>query len=222
MKKILSTLVLLSLVLPILSSAKADDRLGNREDRIENRIKSASTTVKRLENREDNINRIRARIASTTASTTSTSTVKRLEKLDDRLEKQVEQMAKVKDRLLEKELKVIDVLGKIASKIQERITILETKGLNLTSAKAKLAEAATKIEEMTVESNNLATLLDTTASSTDQTTLFQNIRATQDKIKVLAKATHALLVDTIKEINKVLPKNGRSTSTATTTATTTI
>lgn len=210
MKKIFSILILSSLIIPSLSFAKL-------EDRVENRIERASTTERRLENRENNIERIRSRIASTSLATTSTSTVKRLENLDKRLEKQQEQMAKVKERLLGKELKIADVLGKIASKIQERITILEGKGLNMTDAKTKLALASAKLEEMTVEQSNLATLIGTEITEANKDTLFVSIKASQDKIRTLAKENHALLVDTIKEITKVLPRNGRATTTATST-----
>jgi hypothetical protein len=232
--KILCSVMLLSLIIPSLSFARAEDvsgtstkkgpglemRVENREQRIEGIMQRASTTERRLENRENNIERIRERIASTIASTTASST-KRLEKLDNRLQKQQEQMGKVRERLVEKELKVTDVLGKIASKIQARIDILVTKGLDMTAAKAKLALAATKIEEMTAEVTNLTTLIETEVTTENQATLFTSIRASQDKIKVLAKETHALLVDTVKEITKVLPKNGRATSTASTTATST-
>jgi len=190
----------------------------NREQRVENRgeimgirierpLLRASSTEKRLENRENNIERIRDRIASTTASTTASST-KRLEKLDNRLAKQQEQMGKVKDRLINKELKVTEVLGKIASKIEERINILTGKGLDMTAAKAKLAEASAKIESITVEGDNLATLINTEITDTNKDTLFVQVKASQDKIQALAKETHALLVDTVKEITKVLPKNG--------------
>jgi hypothetical protein len=214
MKKIISSLMLLSLVIPVLSLAKIDDKLP----KIEKPLLRASTTEKRLENRENNIDRIRERLASTTASTSA----KRINQLNDRLEKQREQMGKVKERLLERETKVMEVLGKIASKIQERINILAGKGLNMTTANAKLALASAKIEEMTVEGDKLTTLINTEITDTNKVQLFTDIKASQEKIRSLAKATHALLVDTIKEINKVLPGNGRATTTATSTATTTI
>lgn len=193
----------------------------NREARIENRseimniridrpLLRASSTENRLENRENNIERIRDRIASTT---------KKLEKLDDRLAKQVEQMGNVRERLQEKETKVMDVLGQIASKIQARITLLAAKGLNMTAASAKLAEASAKIEAMTVEGDALATLINTEITASSSAQLFIDIRAAQDKIRTMAKETHALLVDTIKEITKVLP--ARSDKEATSTATST-
>lgn len=223
--KIFSLLILLSLIAPALSFANEDEtgtelknkkgpgiemRVQEKEQRIENIMVRASTTEKRLENRENNIEKIRAKIASTTASSG-----KRLEKLDDRLNKQLEQMDKVKDRLLNKEIKITDVLGKIAGKIEERINILANKGLNMTAAKAKLAEATIKIEDMTAESANLATLIGTEITETNQTQLFTAIKSAQEKIKSLAKNTHALLVDTVKEITKVLPKDKISTTTNT-------
>lgn len=225
--KIFSGIILLSLLIPSLSFVSAQGGNGNKplaqnlqnriENRIENQIERASTTQSKLENRENNIERIRARIASTTLATTSTSSVRRMEKLDNRLEKQQEQMEKAKERLLNKELKITEVLNKIAEKIQARINILETRGLNMTGAKSKLGEANAKLEEITTEEENLANLLKTEITEENQVKLFQDIRASQIKIRTLARTTHALLVDTIKEINKVLPKNGRATSTATTT-----
>jgi HPt (histidine-containing phosphotransfer) domain-containing protein len=201
----------------IVKATSTGDRIENRGVRIENRIERpllrASTTEKRLENRENNIERIRARVASTTASTS----VKRLENLDKRLEKQREQMTKVRERLLEKELKVTDALGKIASKIQERITILTSKGLDMTAAKAKLAEASAKIEAITVEGDNLATLINTEITESNKDTLFVSVKASQNKIRTFAREAHGLLVDTVKEITKVLPKNDRATTTATST-----
>lgn len=197
------------------------NRLENRAEimgiRLDRPLLRASTTEKRLENRENNIERIRERIASTTG-TTSTSSIKRMENLDKRFEKQVEQMGKVKERLLEKEMKVTEVLGKIADKIQERIDILTGKGLNMAAANAKLGEAATKLEAITVEGDNLATLIETEITEANKETLFTSIKASQDKIRTLAKETHALLVETIKEITKVLPAK---TKTSTTTATST-
>lgn len=202
----------------------------SREDRVENRgeimrikiehpLLRASTTERRLENRENNIERIRERLASTTASSTASST-RRVENLNNRLEKQREQMERVKDRLLEMEVRITEALGKIATKIQERINILEGRGLNMTAAKAKLALASAKIEAITVEGDNLATLINTEITEANKDTLFVSVKASQDKIRTLAKETHTLLVDTIKEITKVLPRNGenrRSTTTATST-----
>ncbi len=190
--------------------------LENRGVRIDLKIDRASTTEKRLENRQNNIERIMAKIASSTASTTA-STTKKLDKLNDRLQKQQDQMAKVKDRLVNKELKITDVLGQIASKIQARITILEGNGLDLTAAKAKLADASVSIETMTVEENNLATLVNTEITDANQTQLFTDIKTEQDKIRTLARTTQALLVDTVKEIAKVLPAKSHATSTATST-----
>jgi chromosome segregation ATPase len=197
-----------------------EEKLNRLEDRNEDRLAKVADLDLRLKNREDIINRLRAKIASTTlASTTATSsaasTTKRLDNLDNRLNKQLEQMAKVKDRLLNKELKVIEVLTKISAKIAERISILEGKGLNMAPAKAQLALADAKIADVTLEANNLANLLSgtSTATTTDQTKLFQDIKTSQDKIRTMAREAHALLVDTIKEITKVLPRNGQATST---------
>jgi len=205
MKKIISSLTLLSLVLPVLVFAN----LENREVRIENRFERASTTVNRLQNKQNIIERIQTRIASTTASTSA----KRIEKLNERLQKQEEQMGKVKERLLKKELKVSEILSKISGKIAERINILDEKGLDMTASLTKLAEANTKIDELNIEAEKLATLIETEITEKNQTQLFQDIKNSQDNIRILARTAHALLVDTIKEITKVLPaKNATSTN----------
>lgn len=232
MKKITKNLglgIILSLILVPLLTIKAETssstssttskgvRLQNLKEKLEDRaIIRASSTIKRLENREDNIERIRAKIASTTASTTASST-RRLEMLDKRLAKQQEKMNQAKERLINKELKMTEVLGNIAEKIQERITILEGQGLNMTAAKSKLAEAVAKIEDLTMETNNLANLLNSTTTATSSDQLFVDIRTAQEKIKIMARETQSLLVNTVKEITKVLPKKGRATTTATST-----
>jgi len=209
MKKIFSILVLFSLILPVLSSAKIGDRLENQGVRMENRIDRASTTEKMLENRANNIERIQNRIASTTASTSA----KRIERLNERLQKQEEMMTKVKERLLKKELKVTEILSKISGKIAERINILDERGLDMTASLTKLAEADAKIDELNAEADKLATLIETEITEENQAQLFQDIKSAQDDIRVLARTAHALLVDTIKEIAKVLPaKTATSTN----------
>ncbi len=171
----------------------------------------------KLENKQNIINRIQNRLGSTTASTSE----KRMGQLNSRYQKQYEQMERVRERLLAKEMKVIDVLQKIADKIADRIGILTERGLTMDNAEAKLAEATDKITEMTTVANNLADLLETEVTDDNQESLFQEIKTTQNQIKNLARATHALLVDTIKEITKVLPRNDQTTMTATSTATST-
>jgi len=202
---------------------KAREAEKNRLERIKKDLEHpflrASTTVKRLENRENNIERIRDRIASSTLASTTASTTKRLEKLDDRLAKQEEQVGKVRERLQERETKIMDVLGQIASKIQARITLLAAKGLNMSAANAKLAEASAKIEAMTVEGDTLATLINTEITASSSAQLFIDIKASQDRIRTMAKETHVLLVDTTKEINKVFPTKPTKTSTSTATTT---
>jgi hypothetical protein len=227
MKKTINSLLLLSLILPILASAetsatnrtgatvinKLENRIENREmnfnERQDRREVFASTTEVRLENRENNIERIRARIASTTASTSE----KRVERLNERLQKQEEQMTRIRERLLNRELKVIDVLGKISDKIADRINILDEKGLDMTASLTKLAEADAKIDELNTVAGQLSTLISTEITEANQAQIFQEIKAVQDNIRLMARAAHALLVDTIKEITKVLPaKNATSTN----------
>ena len=206
--------MLLTLLVPVFSFAKAQG-WENKGERIENIMVRATTTVNRLENRQNTISRIRERLASTTASTSP----KRIENLNNRLDKQMERMSEVKDRLLNREIKVAEVLGKIADKIAERIDILGERGLNVTAAKAKLAEAIAKIAEITAKADALSTLIETEITDENQTQLFTDIKAIQDDIRTLAKEAKALLIDTIKEITKILPaKLGKiATSTATTT-----
>lgn len=183
-----------------------DDRIGRRDD-------WASSTARVLENRQDKIERIQERLASTTASTSA----KKIERLENKLEKEQEKIEKSRDHLLNRGLKITEVLAKIADKIDERISILEGKGLNMTAAKTKLAEAEAKIEDVIDEGEKLADLIDTEITDANKDQLFTDIKSSQEKLRTLARAAHSLLVDTVKEITKVLPKK-----TATTTATSTI
>ena len=215
MKKILGIGVIVTILLvPVLFiSANASEKP------IVKLLKTSSGTeaekimvAQQIKNRVQNIERIKARIASTTASTSE----KVMNRLENQLQNQEQQMEKAKERLLNKELKVIEILGKISDKIADRIAILEEKDLDLSSATAKLAEANDKIEEVTTEADNLSSLLETEITEDNKDTLFEDIKDSQEKIKTLAKEAKALLVDTVKEITKVLPAK-----TATTTATST-
>jgi len=209
--KIFCGILLLSLIIPSLSFAETEVKpLLNRAAILE---KIASTTEIRLKNREDNIERIRARIASSTSSTTE----KRIAQLNSKYEKQSEKLAAAKDRLLNKELKIVEVLEKIAGKITKRINILETNGSNLASAKAKLKEATDKIDAITAEATKLATSLKAIITKDNKDQLFIDIKASQDNIRTLAKEAKALLVDTIKEITKVLPTKSAESDISTTT-----
>jgi chromosome segregation ATPase len=208
-KKIFGSLLLLTLLVPVLSFAKDGERLENRGPKIDAKLERASTTTMRFENRENNIEKIRTRLASTTASTTE----KRMERLNDRLEKQREQMGKAKERLLNRETKIIETLTKIADKIATRIDILEGKNLDMTAASAKLDEANAKLVDLTAEADVLSALVATEVTEANKDQLFTDIRTAQDKIRTLARETHALLVDTVKEITKVLPQRPATTTT---------
>jgi hypothetical protein len=197
----------------LLKDNNTEDGLSNLGQRVDNKLERASSTENRLENRQNIINKIREKIASSTTASTS----KRVEKLNSRIQNQEEQMLKVKDRLQNKELKITDSLIKIADKIQTRISVLEDRGLDMTSAKAQLALANAKITNITNESSNLATLIGTTITEANQTQLFTDIKAYQDKIKALVFEVHGLLVKTVKEITIVLPRNDKATTTATST-----
>lgn len=183
-------------------------RLDNPETQVQNRLIRANTTEKRLENRENNIEKIRERLNSMTASTSE----QRLDKINERLSNQIEQMNKVRTRLQGKELKITDLLGQIASKIQARINILEERGLDMTNAKEILATVSQKIEDMTIEASNLATLINTEITDTNSNQLFTDIKISQNKIKSLAYNVHLLMTNTIKEITKVLPAKNATTT----------
>jgi DNA repair exonuclease SbcCD ATPase subunit len=174
---------------------KLENRVENLSNKFDNRFIISSTTKDRLENRENNIERIKARLASTTASTSA----KRVEKLNDRLQKQEEQMAKAKDRLLNRELKIADTLGKIASKIQDRIKILATNGVDVTVVQTKLDEATVKIENLIAETARLATLIQTPVTDANADQLEQGITASQKNVRGLANIIKNLLLETVKE-----------------------
>jgi len=202
-KIVISGVIVLTIMIPSLSFVVADDsvEVNTKNKRLEKEV--------RLENRGERIEWIKKELASTTASTSE----KKIEKLNNKLEKQREKMGEARERLLDKELQVTDVLGKIADKIGDRINISENRGLDMTAAKTKLAEASVKIEEITIEGQTLADLIKTEITETNKDTLFASVKTSQNKIRTLAKATHALLVDTVKEITKVLPKKNSATST---------
>ncbi len=220
-----SSLVIVLLAVPMLSvkAQKRENKTSPMERPIKSLLLKASSTEEglnsvgqRLENRQNIIIKIKERIASSTASTTA-STSKRVEKLNNKLQNQEEQMLKVKDRLQNKELKITDSLIKIADKIQTRIDVLEGRGLDMTSVKSQLALANAKITDVTNEASNLATLIGTTISEANQAQLFTDIKTSQNKIKALVFEAHGLLVKTVKEITKVLPRNNKATTTATST-----
>lgn len=187
MKKIISLFFLTLLLIVPIFTLKA-----------ETKNTYASSTIKKLENRENNIERIRERLASTTASTSE----KRMEKLNEQFQKQSEQMTKMRERLMDKESKVVSVIQKITDKITERIGILEAKVKDMTVTKANLALATAKLNELTTEANKMATLIETPITDINKDQIFIDIKTAQDKIKTLAKETKALLIDTVKEITK--------------------
>lgn len=231
-KKIFGMGIILSILLVPILFLEAEDNLASstrrnsdREVRISPLLKAsatimrleerASTTLNRLENRQNIIDRIRAKLASTTASTSP----KRIESLNNRLEKQMEKISEVKDRLLNREIKVTEVLGKISDKISERIDILGEKGFNVTAAKTKLAEAVAKIAEITAKADTLSTLIETEITEANQAQLFADIKTIQVTIRSLVKEAKGLLIDTIKEITKILPAKPEKSATSTATTT---
>jgi len=233
MKKINTTiyLTLALLLFPSLSSIYANNRpIGvvkkfevqsqtstGTQNKIENQIQSkinagvgktesvrerlnirAEQVQLRLEEKESRLNQIRSRIASSSINRTG-------EKLDKTLAKQEEKIIQARKRLANTEIQVIDVLSKIFGKINERISILENKGLDMTQAKLKLTETEEKIDEINTEAGTLADLVLTEITEENQAQILSEIKTKQDTIRTMARATHALLVDIIKEITKVLP-----------------
>ncbi len=213
MKKIIYSSLVLSLFIIPLITVRAETKSPESENSVlwknlspkekENRALEAlklkgivvdqKVAGKRLENRENNI-----------------------EKLNARLGKQQEQMTKAKERLINKELKVVSVLEKIAGKLAERISILgKTKGVALTAASAKLTAAGVKIDELTAAENALATLIQTEITDLNKDSLFVEIKTAQDKIRTIARETKTLLVETIKEINTALPAKPLKATTTT-------
>lgn len=231
MKKILLTSVVLTLLLvPVLfinaqgrraSSTEATARIENREARaasttirMENREARAASTTMRIENRQARMasttlrmEEMRARMASTTLRKEN-----RMASTSERLVRRVEKMNEVRERLANKEFKVISVLEQIAGKIQSRIDTLKGKGLNMSEAEAKLALATENIAKMTTKAAEIATDLETEITEENMQNLGQTIRSAQEIIRDMAKETHGLLKDTIKEITKVLPTQNKTAS----------
>ncbi len=219
-KVLLSGLVATTLLTPLVfiqaeeisREDRREDRIERREERFEKRLTLASSTQARLDKREAQIEKIEARLASTTASST-----KKIEKLTERLEERKAKAEEVKDKLLNKGLKVTEVLGKISAKIQDRIDILKGKGLDLANAQARLDTANAKIDQLTEKSEDLADLLNTEMTEENREQLFEQIQTTHAEARGLAKEAHSLLVDTIKAITEILPKDDKATTTATST-----
>ncbi|MEI6528639.1 MAG: hypothetical protein WCO10_03150 [bacterium] len=189
------------------------------------KLRVASSTVKQLQNRENNIGKIENRIASTTASTTQ----RKVEQLQKMLEKQKQQMEAMKVRIANKEVKAIAVVENIAKRLAERMTILKNKGVVMTEADALFAEAANKIADAKVQADKIKSLLisSSTSTATSSDLVISQVKDLQAIIKVDLKNAQAKLVATIKAINAVRPKFEKpekpvATSTpATSTATTT-
>jgi hypothetical protein len=160
-------------------------------------MERSTTTEKRLENRQTNIERLEQRLASTTATTSE----KKIEKITEQIKQQVEQMNKVKDRLLNIELKAINILGKIANKIQTRINILSDKGQDMTTAREKLNLASRKLEVMTLEADFLANTIRVPVNASTTESLPQRVAESQNKLRTLAKETHSLLVETVQAMS---------------------
>ncbi len=179
------------------------------ENKVNGLLQRIDIAEKRLENREKNIEIIREKIASTTAFNSQ----RKLENASAKLQKGFEGVDDAADRLAKKELKVVDVLGMIAGKIQTRINIIKSSGLNMNLAEVKLAEAAGKIEEITVVADDLSELLAATITEENKDQLFTDIKTAQEKIRDLANETHTLLVDAVKEIAKVLPLRAATATT---------
>lgn len=217
MKKILSTSFILALLLLPALFVNAQVRTASsteRTARIENRDTRIASTTIRVENRQARIasttlrmEEMRARMASTTLRKEN-----RMASTSERVAKRIEKMNEVRERLANKEFKIISVLEQIAEKIQSRIDILTGKSLDMSAAEAKLALATENISEMTTKAEEIATDLETEITEENMQNLGQTIKSAQEIIRDMAKETHGLLKDTIKEITKVLPTQNMTAS----------
>lgn len=201
MKKIqlVNLLVLCSIIIPSATSLLAVNGLTIKvNNKTENQI--------RIENQENNIERIRINIDNATA------TEKKEERLNNRFENQQRLMVQAKERILNQEIKLIDVLEKIFNKINERINIIEDRGINMSLAKTKLNEANTKIEKTIAKADELSTLLNTEITDLNKEQIFIDIQNKRKEIKDLAREAHTLLVETVKTIAQNL---GNKTATST-------
>ncbi|MEK9185292.1 MAG: hypothetical protein AAB863_00815, partial [Patescibacteria group bacterium] len=142
------------------------------------------------------------------------------ENIKKRLEKFLRNLTKRFDAAIER-------LRKLASRIESRISKMETQGINtaeakglLDVAKVKINLAASSTEALKLKTNAL--LATTTASSTDLKIAFKNLKDDVKEVKDDVKAAHAALVDVINSLKpgRNKPKNATTTP-ATTTATTT-
>jgi hypothetical protein len=236
MKKILSTIIVTSILIvpvffinaqgnkqaPILENLKpmlinnqtklatgTQTRLEVRStnmEQVQGRIASTTERVEnRLEMRNTNMEQVKARIASTTQRMEN-----RVASTSDRLAKKNQKLNEVKERLLNREFKFITVLEQIADKIQTRIDILTERGLDMAKAQAKLDLALENIIAATNKASDITTELETEITMENKAETFAMIKSSHDEIRIMAKETHGLLVETVKEITKVLPAQNRT------------
>ncbi len=215
MKKILFTIIITSiLILPVFFiNAQANKKTSISERpqpiSVNGQVRSATEAQIRIENRVEmrntNMEQVKARIASTTQRMEN-----RIASTSDRLAKQREQMNQVRERLLNREFQAITVLEQIANKIQIRIDILISRGLDMNDAQNKLNLAIDNIAKMTNKASDITTELETEITFENKAEIFAIIRASHEEIRMMAKETHALLIETVKEINKMLPLQNRT------------
>lgn len=210
MKKILSLVALMILVTPALSSA---------EENIEARgsyVKPFIRIDNQIERKEIKLEKIEDRLSSTTAST-SDKRIEQLEKRSENIENQIERKKELvedmRERLEAREFRIVVLLENISKRIGERITLLEEKGVVLSDAKTSLSAANDKIQAVKDEVEKIKTLIETEMSTSTNSEIRDDIKETKDRIKVLAKEAHSLLVETVKNIAGALPKKGQATST---------
>ena len=101
----------------------------------------------------------------------------------------------LKNQILNKEFKIVPLFDNIASRLDQRIKLLESEAYLLVDAKTSLNSAQIKINESKVILQSLVTL------SEEDFETAQN-KESIEQVRILIKESYALLQETVKNINQ--------------------
>lgn len=194
--------VLFSIILPTgytFAETSSTTRLERIETRQENRIQ-------KLEDREERIEENKARIASTTET--------RINKANER----AGEIAKKRSEMItDRYSNAISQLEKTAGKISTHINKLQAKGLDMTTAKASLALAETKIATAKTALTTLQTYIDgQQVTAKNRVSVMKSIRSqAESTLKTNIKDAHTNLVNVLNSLKGQLGKKENKVATST-------
>ena len=118
----------------------------------------------------------------------------------------------------------IEKLGKIKTKIAERITTMEARGIDMTNSKELLNLVQPKIDAAKTAIQNMTTGLTTILNSENPKESYEKAKELANSAKTAIQEAHKSLVDVIASIKasvKIVPATGTATTTPTATTTNT-